>query len=1021
MTRFRLYFTLFLLIAGTTLVWAQETVLVGTVTDNEGEPLPLATVIGPNGKYGCATDLDGIFRITHPGDRELELTVSYIGYAAQKVKVGAKDSTVTVRLKPQMEYSDEVVVIGYGTQKKSSLTSSVETVKGEDIARMPVNDIDQALGGQVAGLGVLVTTGDPSSNKEADIRIRGINGAPLLVIDGVPRFGNTTGDGEQRLSDLNPDDIESISILKDAAASAVYGARAANGVILVQTKRGGSDGRIRVNYHGQYNVTQATYLPDFLNASEFSALYNQAVEANGGDTYEKYDLDRIASNPNLYGDNNLLDYLNKTGYSMRHSVSASGGNEKMSYMTGIGYTDDRGLYSNMGRDRFNWNLKLDATLCKGLTAAIDITGNRSDNKNTSFSTLDAAYNYSPLQVYRFTDGNLASISGSNPLINILGNGGYYHYKADYKTMAATLRYRFQKIQGLEAYLKGTMDSNSTVTVNFSKPVTLYLYDATTGQTSVDANSVYPNANITYQQQDRFIDNRLIETGLNYSRTLDRHELGGLAVFNWQDYSNLFMSGKNNNLAGPYPEVMGTATDAALNGTENNYQRASAIGRLNYGYDYRYFAEFSFRIDGSTKFPKNKRWGFFPTISGSWVLSNEPFFKDLDQDYVSQVKFRGSTGILGVDAGLTDYNYLMNYIFSPGAGYPIGGNYAPGLVIDTGVFPNEDLEWEESHDWNLGIDLGFLSNRLSFTYEYYTRYRSNMIMDAPSYLFPPSVGTGGAMPSVNFGKVKAWGWDMSLTCRDQIGKFKYNTTFNLSKTRDEVLDYGDESTVTESQRRVGHSLLVWSLYEADGLFNSMEEILAWPVDQDGMGNSTLRPGDIRYKDQDDNGILTEADKIYVRNLSYPSISAGISLGASWMGIRFSALFQGAFGYQQKISEVYSLESNSLQCFQDYHQTDTWTPENTNAAYPRIKFTTKADNNRLDSTFWLRECNYLRLKSLSIGYSLPSKLLERAHLSRADINLTAGNLFTLSSLHNMDPESLRGYPLQKTYGLSIDLGF
>lgn len=1001
---------------------AQNVTLSGQVLDENGEPMPSATVISKDGQYGTATDLDGMFAIVHDGDSALTLTASFIGYLSQTLFVEAGAKSVTFNLKPLVQTTDEVVIVGYGTQKKTALTSSVETIKGEDIARVPVNNIDEALGGQVAGLGVLVTTGDPSTNKEADIRIRGISGAPLLVIDGVPRFGNSTGDGEMRLSDLNPDDIESISILKDAAAAAVYGARAANGVILVQTKRGSSDGKIRVNYHGQYNVTQATYLPKFLDAQGFAELFNKAVDANGLDTYEKYDLEEIRQNPNLYGDTDILDYLNKTGYSMRHSVSASGGTDNIRYMASVGYTDDRGLYSNMGRDRFNWGLKLDATLAKGLTASLDVTGNRSDNKNTSFSTLDAAYNYSPLQVFEYTDGNMASLSGSNPLINIQGLGGYYKYRSEFKTLSATVRYEFQSVKGLSVYLKGTSDSNFNITTNYGKPVTLYLYDAVTGQTQTDPNTVYPNSKITFKQEDRFIDNRLIETGINYSRTFaEKHEVSAMSVFNYQRYNNLYLTGTNNNVAGIYPETMGTATDANLNGTENNYQRASAIGRATYGYDNRYFAEFSFRVDGSTKFAPSCRWGFFPTISGSWVMSNEPFFKAWNQDYVSQVKFRGSTGILGVDAGLTDFNYLNNYIYAPGSGYPIGGNYAPGLAIDTGVFPNVDLKWEKSHDYNLGIDLGFFANRLSMTYERYTRYRTNMIMDAPDYLFPPSVGTGGAIPSVNFGKIKAWGWEYSITYRDQIGKFKYNAAFNISRTADVVLDYGDESSVTESQRRVGHSSYVWSMYEADGLFQSMEEIAAWPVDQDGLGNATLMPGDIRYLDHDGNGMLTEADKIYVDNLTYPKLSLGIILGASWKGIRINALFQGAADYEQRISDVYSLQSNSLPRFQDYHVTDTWSEENADARYPRIKFTTKADNNRLESTFWLKKCNYLRLKTLSLGYSLPQTVLKKCHLTTADINFTAGNLFTLSSLHNMDPESLRNYPLQKTYGMSINLGF
>ena len=320
----------------------QKRYITGTVTDEKGEPVIGATIRTENGKSAAVTDIDGKFSIAvAPG--EVTLVAEYFGYMPKTTVVKPSIKTLILSMLPDNKTLDEVVVVGYGTQKKSALTSSVEVIKSEDLLRVPAMNIDEQLGGQVAGMGVMVQTGDPSSNKEADIRIRGINGAPLLVIDGVPRFGTNTSDGETRLSDLNPDDIESISILKDAAASAVYGARAANGVILVQTKRGKDEGRVRVNYRGQANLQEATYLPKFLNAYQFAELYNRAVDASGSDVYTKYDLDKLGSNPNLYGDENMLDYLNKYGYSTRHSLSVSGGNKIVKFLISGGYASTQGL------------------------------------------------------------------------------------------------------------------------------------------------------------------------------------------------------------------------------------------------------------------------------------------------------------------------------------------------------------------------------------------------------------------------------------------------------------------------------------------------------------------------------------------------------------------------------------------------------------------------------------------------------------------------------------------------------
>lgn len=1014
---------LFMFSAAAPFAWAAEKrAFSGVVIDENNEPLVGANIKVDGTLQAAASDLDGRYTLMLPADKPAKIIISYIGYKPVNIDVAPSQNNLTTKLTISSTTMDEVVVIGYGTAKKAALTSSVETISGDELLKIPAMNVDQTLAGQVAGLGVMSTTGDPSSAKEAEIHVRGNVGAPLLVIDGVPRLGTNTTDGEMRLSDLNPDDIESVSILKDAAAAAVYGARAANGVVLVQTKRGNTGGKARVNYRGQFNLQEATYLPKFLNAHDFAILYNRAVAESESDVYTPYDLDAIKSNPNVYGDENMLDYLDKWGHSQRHSVSVSGGVQSVKYFVSGGYASTKGLYSNVSRDRYNYSVKLDADLIQNLTMSVDLTGSVSDNKNSSYTTIDAAYNFSPLQVLRFTDGNLASINGSNPLIAVEGIGGYNKVKSDYHTLNAVLRYNLPWVKGLQVYLKGTMDFNHQNTTNYSKPVPLYLYDQATGTTSVDSKTIYPNAKIQMTDKHHRVNNKLIEVGINYNRTFAaKHDVTGLLILNYQDYQNKYTSARNNNLPGEYPEIIGSTSDAFITGNESYTERASVVGRATYGFDQRYFAEFSFRVDGSTKFAPSRRWGFFPTASVSWVISNEKFFKNVPSDVISFAKLRGSYGVLGDDGSIADFSYLMNYIFSTNTGYPIGGNFAPGLMVDPNNYPNKDLKWGKSKDMNFAIDLGTLNNRISASFEIYQRRRTNMVMSAPTYLFPPSSGTDGNVPSVNFGDVRFRGWDLSLKHLNTIGEFRYNIAVNVSKTTNKVLDYGDESTVPVNLRRKGNSYLVWSVYEADGLFQSYEEIEAWPVDQDGYGNATLRPGDIRYLDHDGDNVLTSNDRINVKNGSYPDISYGISLGCSWRGLYMNAQFQGVAGYNQKINEIYSLEDGTLQRFQKYHMTDTWTPDNPGASYPRVKFASKADNNRLESTYWIKSCNFLRLKALTVGYRFPAKLLRKAHLSSLDIALQGGNLFTWSSLDNMDPETLRGYPLSRSYGVSLNFGF
>ncbi len=995
----------------------------GTVVDETGEALIGATVKEDGTVNATATDIEGKYALRLPEGKNVKLTITYVGYTAAVVDVAPGQNNIKTVLHVAANDIDEIVVIGYGSAKKSSLTSSVEVISGDELVRIPAMNVDETLAGQVPGVGVMSISGDPSSPREASISIRG-NSDPLLVIDGVPRLGTNTSDGEMRLSDLNPDDIESISILKDAAAAAVYGARAANGVILVQTKRGNNEGRAKVNFRGQYNLQEATYLPKFLDSYKFAELYNRAVEASGSDVYTPYDLSLLDSNPNVYGNENMLDHLNKWGHSQRYSLSISGGVKSIRYFVSGGYTNAKGLYANVSRDRYNYAVKLDAEIFPGLTAQVDLNGTVSANKTPSYSTIDAAYNFSPIQVLRFTDGNLASIDGANPLINVYGLGGYEKINTDMHTVNAILRYRIPCIDGLQIYVKGTMDFNHQNTTDFSKPVPLYIYDEATGVTTVDEKTVYPKAKISMEDYHQSVNNKLIEAGVSYDHTFGgKHAVTGMFVANYQDYKNKYLRGENRNMPGAYPEVIGNASDNVfISGNEYYSERASLVGRATYGFDSRYFVEFSFRVDGSTRFHPDNRWGFFPTASASWVLSNEKFFKNISPAAISFAKLRGSFGILGDDGSISDFSYLRQYIFSPNGGYQIGGNFSPGIVNSTGNYPNPDIRWGKSKDFNIGLDLGFWDNRFSMTGEYFERRRTNMVTGAQAYLFPPSVGVGGAVPSVNIGTVRYRGWDLSFKHLNTIGNLKYHVTLNMSRTTDKVLDWGDESAQLPNLRRKGHSYTSSLMYKADGLFQSYEEIAQWPVDQDGQGNSSLAPGDIKYLDLDGDNVLTSNDREWVKSSRRPDLNYGIGLGAEYCGVYFNAQFQGVAGYNQVINEVYSLESRTLQRFQDYHYNNTWTPENPNADYPRVKFTSSTDNNRKSSTFWLKKCDFVRLKSLSIGYRFPSRMLRKARISTLDVALQGGNLFTISSLdNNMDPESLRGYPLARTYGVTVNFGF
>lgn len=1015
--------TLTLAICHMSFAVAQEDMITGKVLDAGGEALIGVHVKWKDQKVGTVTDIEGNFTLSAPKARAT-LSVSYIGYKTQEVDVEKGQRMVSITLIDDAQSLDELVVVGYGIQKKSSITGSVETIKAEDLLMMPTMNIDQALTAQVAGLQVMQSTGDPSSAKESAIRIRGINDAPLLVIDGVPRFGTTTSDGEMRLSDLNPDDIESVTILKDAASAAVYGARAANGVILVQTKKGKDGGKVNINYRGQYNLQQATQMPDFLDAYDFALLFNKAVENTPGTTVVPYtpeQLEMIRTNaaPNIYANEDYLSYLNNTGWSTTHSVSVSGGNKAVRYYLSTGYADSQGLYSGIGRNRLNYMGKIDAELGKGLILSFAANGSHTKAQNSSYYTIDNAYAFSPLQVVRFENGDLASIDGSNPLIAIEGLGGYMKNKSKMNTVTANLNWEVPFVKGLSMYIRGTFDDNLRIETTFDKPVTLYTYDNTTGTYAVDVNTVYPTAKVSLEQDDHFFDSQLYEAGMNYMRTFnEKHDVEGTVVTNYQRTHTQYMYGTNLDKS-IYPEVLGSAQTAELYGDEMYNQRASLIGRAKYGYDNRYFAEFSFRVDGSNNFHPDHRWGFFPSFATAWAISNEPFFKNWEQDVLSNAKLRFSTGWLGNDGLVGAYSYLKTYTETTNYGYNIGGNFRPGLYMSSN--PNINLTWGRTHDYNMATDLGFWRGRIGLTFEYFLRYETDKITSAPDYLYPPTTGVDGNIPSQNFSKLKTWGWDLTLTHRNTIGKLKYNVGIILSKSDDEYLDFGDESAQLPNLRRKGRSSLVWTMYEADGLFQSQEEISNYGVDQDGQNNATIAPGDIKYVDKNGDKKIDANDRIYVKNSSHPDMDLGLKLNVSYNGFFINALFQGEYGYKQDLNEYYTLENSTLQKFQRYHLYETWTPENPDARYPRIKFATTNDNNRRASTFWIQDCNFIRLKSLNVGYQFPKKWIQRLDISSASIAFQASNIFTISNLKNMDPESLRGYPVQKSYGATLNLTF
>lgn len=1014
----------------------KEITVNGSVIDSETtKPLAGALISVVGTTRGAITDFDGRFSLKANESEEIEIT--FVGMITQTIKLqgkGTKD--LNILMLRDIQAIDDVIVVGYGTRKKEHMTGAVEVIKGERLAQQATNRLDEAIMGQTAGVFVSQNNADPSAVGEVMIRVRGVKGndaAPLLVIDGTPRFGTLIGDGEMRLSDINPNDVESITILKDAAAAAIYGSRAANGVILVTTKRGDAARKLAINYTGKGNFQQAVMMPNFLNGYEFAKLYNVAVNNTPGTqnkvyTTEQLEEIRTGSNPDIYASEDLADYLKEWGYSTSHSLSLSGGSKAISYYASGALTSTSGLYDGIKNNRYSYNLRLDAQLIDGLTLSFDVMGSGSSSKNPSYQTINSLYNFSPLQPLVWENGSWVSIGGGNPLIGINGMGGYNENNSDFNTITARLNYDLDFVtKGLSVYAKGAFDNNLYETRAFSSPVKLYNRETSVvdGREVVtyplDSRTVYPKGKTTASDQLQTTKNMLVEAGANYNRTFEKNSISAMLIFNYQQNKWTKVAAENKDMQSNFPEFVGNAGTIGR-GLDYLSQRASLVGRINYSYDNRYVVEGSFRYDGSTKFSPGNRWGIFPTASVAWNIVHEKFFKDWNQEVLSNIKFRASTGLLGNDGAIDNFSYLYRYILG-NESYQIGTTpESPGLMVETGEVPNEILKWGKSHDWNFGVDLGLFDNRLTAIFEYYMRFNTNDIRPTPLHLYPPSIGTGGVTPYQNFGKTKTWGYDLTIGWRDRIGEdATYFIDVMMSRSWDKVIDAGDESSLPDERKLAGKPVSSSWMYISDGLFQSQEEIDNHPVDQDGKKNSSIVPGDIRYKDFNGDNVLGKDDERAFEYVSIPDYAINVRLGVTYKGFFMNALLQGALNYKKDISDSYTLESNSLPRFQEYHLEDSWTPENTHGTLPVVKFASTNDNNRKKSDYWYRNASFIRLKTLNIGYTLPSRYLKNVKLSSLSMALQGGNLFTGTNLKGIDPDTNRGYPITRTYGVTLNIGF
>lgn len=1030
---------LFILLCSLSSAYAQTPVsgVVTSATDNM--PLPGVTVVLKNSSRGVATDFDGNYEISVSGDNAV-LVFSYMGYISQEIPVNGR-KTIDVSLKEDISKLDEVVVVGYGTQKKATMTGAVSTVSSETIQNRPATGMTTALQGTVPGLSITRSTGQPGE-EGLSMEIRGVssaNGAtpPLVIIDGVTSR-------PEALQGLNPSDVESVSVLKDGAAAAIYGARAAGGVILITT-RTGTKGKAVFEYTGQLTAQWALNVPDRLSLLE-EAEYSNLARANAGigPEYSDFDLENIRNNipyvvdpenPNkyiMYNQRHISeDVLRKVYFMHNHNFSARGGSEKIRYNFSLGYQDQDGIFK-IGPDQYTrWNARInvsaDLTKHLNLDSRIYYTD---EYKKRSSSTINGYGLFQ--QVYQartrfpiFTpEGKLFGGAGSsgNNTYALLKEGGYVHDNFGGLNSVFTLTAKdfvkgleFRTIYGREDQRRDLDTFRRTVELWDRADTPVYLLN---------------NPNF-YEVNRRNIVTQNFQFLVDYDLTLaEKHNFHVLAGYQWEDFTRKTVVASASNMFTNDLPSLNFADQENLNNSESvgEFANQSLLGRFNYTYDDKYLLEFTLRSDESSRLAPGQRVKWFTSASGGWNMHRESWFSD-NISFISQLKPRFSWGQLG---GANSEDIIGNYSYLPilsvSNNLVLGQDKGRNTYVSQGSIPSSSLAWETIETFNYGIDFGFFGNKLSGSFDFYEKFNKNMLVRIPR---PATLGV--TPPMVNTGELKSWGWELNLNYRNRIGEnFKYNVGLNLSDNQNKLINYGGVSVVSDGNntRIEGMPLrTLWGYETVPGYIETDQQLAAAPFYHNNTGI-----GDIEYVDLDGDGRITPGDgnlqnpgDLRMMGTTDPRYLFGVTLGGNWKNIDFNFFFQGV-GKRNIIPSIYVRQPLQASWIQPrkYHM-DYYTPDNPDAAFPRPFLA--GGHNFVASDRWILNAAYVRLKNMQIGYSLPESVLEKIGFSRFRIYCSAEDILTFTNLGPfkgvIDPEqrdlSNSDYPLSGKLALGINLAF
>lgn len=1020
--------------------------VTGHVADATGEPIIGANVTVKGTTVGTITDIDGNFTL-EVGSTDGTLVVSFIGYKSAEAAIKGK-SPINVILQEDTETLDEVVVVGYGTQNRKSLTGAISDVKSESLTRSVSTTTAGALSGKIAGISTRAKDARPGKGISLEIRNMG---APLYVIDGIPYGGNTGNDwlvnsevsGNDVFNSLNIEDIESITVLKDASA-AIYGLRASNGVVLVTTKKGKKNEKVSINVNGYYGWQNLTRFPELANAEQYTRGLAEAAQNRGenpNSVYTKEELAKWAAGTEKgYKSYDYYDMIMRKNVPQYHvNASVTGGSERTNYYLSVAHTSQEAMMPDFNYQRTNFQLNLDTKITNRFTIGAQVSGRYEKTNDVGlpggdgyYSAILAVFKMRPIDSPYANDNpnyirNIDSYrNGYNPAAFRRDIAGYKDSMTRYANINAYAQYDFGF--GLTAKATFSYGYTNSRFDGYQYAYQIYTYD--------EASDTYNGTNAAGRwrlQIDRSVPTRYMQLQLNYNKQIKDHNISAVLGYEASDYD----WSKKTYGTEPSTDYLPLLQMDEINsfGDEWSYEaRAGWLARVNYDYAHKYLVELLARYDGSYLYAPSQRWGFFPGASIGWRISEENFFAPL-KSVVDDLKIRASIGQTGTESGVSLFGYLSGYNWNQGSAV-LDGEYVTGL--NQRGLPVTNLSWTKNTTKNIGFDLTMFGNRLTISADAFRKDITGVPAARYDVLLPSEVGY--SLPNENLNKQAYVGTEAMATWTDHIGDFNYrvsgNITFsryrNIESYKPRFSNSWDEYRNSSEDRWGG---IYWG-YQVIGQFQSEEEIKNYPVNLDGQGNTTLLPGDLIYKDVNNDGVINGMDE---RPIGFPEgwapiLSFGGNIGLEWKGIDLNIDFSGGAmqGWRQnyELTNAYHNGGNSpAYLLEDrWHRLDLYDPESewVPGRYPAIRNGEFAYNNK-NSDFWLHNVHYLRISNLEIGYSLPTWMLKPIHAQKVRVYGSVSNLCSFDNVHQygIDPEITAAaavvYPQQRTFLVGFNVTF